>query len=156
MAKREGYKSDVLETQPINLNKVLGNTVLEPKTFGTGKVGFFAQGSVPIRCGNTSYDFQLGINLIAIENDRQYVDSGIKSAIMSASPLMASDVLRRCVVRGKQFKTGSVGFHHGDKVQIEVDGKVLTFQLNVLLTAHGSKEWKECREKETEIRPNAE
>ena len=150
MAKQTGYKSDVLAAKPVNLAKLLGAMVLEPKTFSTGKVGFYAQGAIPIKCGEASYKFQLGMNLTAIENDKQSVDADTKAAIMAASPLPADSVLKGRTGLPKQFSTGSVGFHHGDKVQIEVNGKLLTFQLGVLLTAHGSKEWEAQREVKAE------
>ena len=140
-AKQQGFKSDVLGTKPLNLGKVMGATILEPKTFSSGKVGFYGQGAIMVKCGEASYKFQLGLNLTAIENDKQALDEATKQAILASAPMVAESILKGRSGIAREFSTGSVGFHHGDKIQIEVNGTLVTFQLGVLLTAHGSKEW---------------
>lgn len=141
-AKQQGFKSDVLGVGTINLSKVLGSTVLEPKTFSSGKVGFYGQGAQMLKCGKeASYKFQVGITLTAIENGKQTLDDATKQAVLAAQPMTADALLKGRNGIAKEFSTGSVGFHHGDKVQLEINGSVITFQLGVLLTAHGSKEW---------------
>jgi len=140
-AKQQGFKNDVLGTKPLNLGKVIGSAVLEPKTFSSGKVGFYSQGAIQIKCGETSYKFQLGLNFTAIENGKQTLDDATKQAILAANPMVAETILKGRTGIAREFSTGSVGFHHGDKVQLEVNGTLVTFQLGVLLTAHGSKEW---------------
>ena len=147
-AKQQGFKSDVLGTKPLNLVKVAGATILEPRVSSNGKPGFFGQGALMVKCGETSYKFQLGINLTAIDNDKQRLDEETKQAILASTPMTADAILKGRTGIAREFSTGSVGFHHGDKVQIEVNGKLVTFQLGVLLTAHGSKEWPTAREVE--------
>jgi hypothetical protein len=140
-SKQKGRRSDVLGAKPLNLAKVVGATVLEAKNSSNGKPGFFGQGAIMVRCSDTSYKFQLGINLTAIDNDKQQLDQETRQAIRASQPMLADTILKGRMAEPRQFKTGSVGFYHGDKVQLEVNGKPVTFQLGVLLTAHGSKEW---------------
>lgn len=144
--KQKGFKSDVLGAKPINLAKVAGATILEPKeSKSSGKPGFFGQGALMVKCGDTSYKFQLGINLTAIDSAKQPMDDETRKAILASQPMVAETILKGRHGIAKQFSTGSVGFHHGDKVQLEINGKVVTFQLGVLLTAHGSKDWKDSQ-----------
>jgi hypothetical protein len=155
--KQQGFKSDVLGTKPLNLAKVAGSTVLEAKVSSNGKPGFFGQGALMVKCGETSYKFQLGINLTAIDNVKQQLDEATKQAILAANPMVAETILKGRTGIAREFSTGSVGFHHGDKVQLEINGTLVTFQLGVLLTAHGSKEWPTAREVEAPaVQPAAE
>jgi hypothetical protein len=144
-AKQQGFKSDVLNVGSLNLGKSLGSMVLAPKTFSSGKVGFYGQGALSLKCGKESYKFQVGITVTAIENAKQTVDEEIKQAVLAAASMTADTLLRGRTGIAKEFSTGSVGFHHGDKIQLEVNGSPLNFQLGVLVTAHGSKEWKTTR-----------
>lgn len=139
--KQQGFKSDVLGAKPLNLAKVTGATILEPKTFSSGKVGLYGQGALMVKCGEASYKFQLGITVTAIENNKQVLDEVTKQAILNVDPMVAETLLKGRTGLPREFSTGSVGFHHGDKIQLSINETLVTFQLSVLLTAHGSKEW---------------
>lgn len=140
-AKQKGRRGDVLGAKPLNLAKVAGAVLLEARESNNGKPGFFGQSQPMVKCGETSYKFQLGINLTAIDNAKQQIGPDTRAAILASQPIVAEAILRGRMADPRQFSTGSVGFYHGDKIQLEIDGKVLTFQLGVTVTAHGSKEW---------------
>jgi hypothetical protein len=109
-AKQQGFKSDVVSVGSVNLSKVLGSTVLEPKTFSSGKVGFYGQGAVMLKCGKeASYKFQVGINLTAIENGKQTLDEATKLAVLGAQP-MTADALARTT--GCQARSSECGGSH--------------------------------------------
>jgi hypothetical protein len=44
------------------------------------------------------------------------------------------------VIEVKEFSTGSLGFYANGKVTLEINGKRVTFQLGLSLTAVGSKD----------------
>jgi len=140
MSKQQGNKSDVLSVKSLNLGKVLGKFVLEPKLFSSGKVGFYGYGPIVIPCNEKNYKFQVGINLIMIQNDKNFVSEEDKKFVLDSAPMLADQVVKGCV-NGREFSTGSVGFYYNDKIKLEVNNDIKTFQLGVQITAHGSKEW---------------
>jgi hypothetical protein len=50
---------------------------------------------------------------------------------------------QKLLMEPKKFSTGSVGFFSNGKVTMNVGGKLVKMQANVMLTAIGSKEWTE-------------
>ena len=50
---------------------------------------------------------------------------------------------QRVMANAKEFSTGSFGWHHGDKVMLQVGDKMVKVQVGLTLTVIGSKEIKE-------------
>jgi len=147
--KQEGYRSDILSMDAINLAKVVGHTVLEPKTFSTGKVGYYGGGTTTIKCGEASYKFQIGLNLTAIETGKQDLSDEDKAAILSSKVMTADTFLKGRTAKPRLFNSGSVGFNLSEKITLEINGATKQFQLGLNITAHGSKtedgKWQDAR-----------
>ena len=125
--KQKGYKEDVLMAKAVNLGKVVGATVLYPKLSSNGKPGFFGTGTVMLKCCDASYKFQVGINVTAIDNERHPLDETTRQAILACQPMLAETILKGKIAEPREFSTGSVGYHYGDKVTLEIDGTPVVF-----------------------------
>jgi len=72
MAKKEkqkqaGYKSDVLNAQPIT-GDILSNVVASPREFKSGSVGFFGNDRVTLKMNGRPVKFMVNIQLVAINS----------------------------------------------------------------------------------------
>lgn len=71
MAKKQlGYKSDVLNADPITLTGDGVTLALSPREFSSGKVGFGLNQPITIKVGGKVYKFQASVNIVAHHSDK--------------------------------------------------------------------------------------
>jgi hypothetical protein len=70
--KQKGYKQDILNAEAPELGKL--PLALEPKSFNSGKVGFYCGGPIALKVNGRVVKFQCSISLAAHHSD-QWPDS---------------------------------------------------------------------------------
>lgn len=137
------YKSDILVGKARTARALIGNFVMAPKQFSSGKVGFSCSQAMQLLVAKEQVRFQVSANLTAAHSEGW--DQEKKDLVLKSAPALVKDLIGGLTLAPREFSSGKVGYGASESVQMLVGDESVRFQASVNITAAHSESWEATR-----------
>jgi hypothetical protein len=133
------YKSDILKGKVRTARQLLGNFVMVPRQFSSGKVGFNCSQAMQLLVAKEQVRFQVSVNLTAAHSEGW--DQEKKDLVLKSAPTLVKDLIGGLALTPREFSSGKVGYGASEAIQMLVGDESVRFQASVNVTAAHSESW---------------
>jgi len=133
------FKSDILKGKTRTARVLIGNFVMVPRQFSSGKVGFNCSQAMQLLVAKEQVRFQVSVNLTAGHSEVWSQEK--KDLVIKSAPALVRDLIGGLMLVPREFSSGKVGFGASESIQMPVGDESVRFQASINVTAAHSESW---------------